>query len=46
MNKYFNKKFGELRIHKLLQQLSLDDLLWDYDDVSLYPSAMWNETSV
>ena len=37
---YINKKLGEFPIHKLLQELSLYDLLWDFDAVSLYPSAM------
>ena len=40
MNNYINKKVGEFPIHKLLQKLSLNDLLWDFDAVSLYPSAM------
>ena len=40
MNDYINKKLSEFPIHKLLQELSLNDLLWDYDAVSLYPSAM------
>ena len=39
---YINNKLGELPIHKLLQQLRLDSLLWDFDGVSLYPSAMWD----
>ena len=46
MNSSINKNSGELPVHKLLQQLSLDDLLWDYDAVSLYPSAMWDENSI
>ena len=33
------KKIGELPIHQLLQELSLIDLLWDFDPVSIYPSA-------
>ena len=40
MKIYIIKKLGEFAIHKLLQQLSLNDLLWDFDAVSLYPSAM------
>ena len=40
MDEYVNKRLSELPIHKLLQQLSLDDLLLDFDAVSLYPSAM------
>ena len=26
--------------------MKLDELLWDFDAVSLYPSAMWNENSI
>ena len=40
MNNYINKKLGEFPSHKLLQELSLENLLWDFDAVSLYPSAM------
>ena len=46
MEKYINKKLGEFPIHKLLQELSLNDLLWDFDAVSLYPSAMSDEKSI
>ena len=46
MNNYFNKKLGELPIHQLLQQLSLNDLLWDFDAVSLYPTAMSDGKSI
>ena len=46
MNKYINRKLGELPIHRLLQQLSLKDLLWDFDAVSLYPSPMSDENSI
>ena len=46
LNEYVNKRLGELPIHKLLQQLSLDDLLWDFDAVSLYPSAMSDPESI
>ena len=44
--KYINKKLGDLKIHKLLKQINLIDLLWDYDATSLYPSAMWDENSI
>ena len=40
MEKHINNKLGELPIHQLLQQMSLNDLLWDFDAVSLYPYAM------
>ena len=46
LNNYINKNLGEFPIHKLLQELSLKDLLWDFDAVSLYPSAMSNPESV
>ena len=35
MNNYINKKLGEFPIHIILQELSLKDLLWDFDAVSL-----------
>ena len=44
--KYINEKLGNLRIHKLLKQIELVHLLWDFDAVSLYPSAMWDEKSI
>ena len=37
---------GGISIQKLLQELSLNDLLWDFDAVSLYPSAMSDEKSI
>ena len=40
MDNYIFKKLGELTIHKLLQELSLNELLWDFDSVSFYPSAL------
>ena len=39
MNNYINEKLSEFPIHKLLQELNINDLLWDFDAVSLYPSA-------
>ena len=44
--KYINEKLGNLRIHKLKKQKELTHLLWDFDAVSLYPSAMWDENSI
>ena len=35
MNECINRKLGELPVHQFLQQLSLNDLLWDFDAVSL-----------
>ena len=43
--KYINENVGNLRIHKLLKQIELAHLLWDFDANSLYPSAMWDENS-
>ena len=45
-NNYINIKLGEFPIHKLLQELILNDLLWDFDAVSLYPSAMSDPKSI
>ena len=44
--KYINKKLGDLTIHKLIQKIELTHFLWDFDAVSLYPSAMWDEKSI
>ena len=46
MNENINEKLGELPIHIYLQQLSFDDLLWDFDAVSLYPFALSDEKSL
>ena len=43
--KYINEKLSQLTIHQLIKQIKLDELLWDLDAVSLYPSAMWDENS-
>ena len=45
MNKHINKKLGQLPIDQILQQLSLNDLLWNFNSVSLYPAAMSDEKS-
>ena len=37
---------GEHSIHQFLQQLGLNDLLWVFDAVSLYPSAMSDDKSI
>ena len=44
--KYINKKLGDLTIHKLIRKIELNHLLWGFDAVSLYPSAMWDEKSI
>ena len=43
--KYINDKLSNLRLHKILKQIELIHLLWDFDAVSLYPSAMWDPKS-
>ena len=43
---YINRKLGELPIDQFLKQLTLHGLLWDFDAVSLYPSAMSDENSI
>ena len=43
---YINKKLGELELHKLLKQIELKEILWDFDATSLYSSAMWDENSI
>ena len=43
---HINEKLTQLRIHQLLKQLQLNDLLWDFDCTSLYPSAMWDKSSI
>ena len=35
-----------LPIHKVLSKLDLNKTQMDYDAISLYPSAMWDEKSV
>ena len=44
--KYISEKLSRLRLHKVLQHLEFIRLLWDFDAVSLYPSAMWDESSL
>ena len=41
-----HEKLSKLPIHELKKQVKLDEFLWDYDTVSLYPSAMWDENSI
>ena len=43
---HINKELNILQIHKKLQKLNLNDVMMDFDATSLYPSAMWDETSV
>ena len=44
--KYINEKLCDLPIHHLLKQFKKIELLWDFDCVSLYPSAMWDKNSI
>ena len=44
--KYINEKLSELPIHQLKKQLKIIEILWDFDCVSLYPSAMWDKNSI
>ena len=44
--KDINKKLSELRLNKIIKRIELIHLLWDFDAVSLYPSAIWDEKSV
>ena len=43
---YINEKLSELPNHQLIGQLKIIELLWDFDCVSLYPSAMWDKKSI
>ena len=43
---YINEKLSELPIHQLKRQLKIIEPLWDFNCVSLYPSAMWDENSI
>ena len=44
--KYINDMLSHFAIHQLLKQIKLDELLWDFDAVILYPSAMWDGKSI
>ena len=44
--KYINGKLSNLRLHKTMKRRALIHLLWDFDAISLYPSAMWDPKSV
>ena len=46
MNNYINKKLADFPIHTKVQELSSNDLLWDFDAVSLCPSAMIDPKSI
>ena len=44
--KYVNRKFNKLPIHKELSKLNSNKTQMAYGAYSLYPSAMWDENSV
>ena len=44
--KFINEKLSQLPLHQLIKQIKLDELLWDFGAVSLYPSVMWEENSI
>ena len=44
--KYINEKLSQLPIHRLIKQMKIYELLWDFDATSLYPSAMWDKKSI
>ena len=33
-------------IHQFLKQIKIDEVLWVFNAVSLYPSGMWDENSI
>ena len=43
--KYINENLSELPIHQLISRLKIIELFWDFDCVSLYPSAMSDKKS-
>ena len=43
---HINKKVSNLRLRKLIHQKKLIELLWDFDAVSSYPSAMWDSSPI
>ena len=42
---FINENLSKHHIHQLVKQINLNELLWDFDALSLYPSAMWVEKS-
>ena len=46
LEKYIDKKLGELPLHQFLQRLSLNVLFWSYDGNRLYPSALSDDNSI
>ena len=46
VTKHINKELNKLPIHKKLQKPNPNDVMMDFDAISLYPSAMWDENLV
>ena len=44
--KFIIEKLSKLPIDQIIKQIKLDELLWDFDDNSLYPSAILVEKSI
>ena len=44
--KYINEKLSKLPLHQLIKQIKIDELLWYFNAVSIYPSAIWDEKSI
>ena len=44
--KNIKENLSQLPIHQSGKQRKKDELLWDYDAVSLYPSAIWDENNI
>ena len=43
---YIYEKLSQLPIHQLTKQKKIGEVLWDFDAVSLYPSAMWDRKGI
>ena len=46
VEKRINENICKLPIHQLLNLSKIKKLLWAFDSVSLYPSAIWDEKSI
>ena len=43
---YINENLSKLLVHQLIKHIKLDERLWDFHAVPLYPSPMWDENSI
>ena len=43
---YMRETLRKLPVPQILKQICLRDLLWDFDGVMLYPSAIWDDKSI